>query len=55
MPSGPLRESLQNVKKYDAVFLNGNGENTLDIINNLKNIKNNFKNIKNNFKNNFRN
>ena len=38
IPSGPLRENLHNVKKYDAIFLNGNGENTLDIISTLKNI-----------------
>ena len=28
IPSGPLREDLKSIKKYDAVFLNGNGENT---------------------------
>ncbi len=27
IPSGPLREKLESLKKYDAVFLNGNGEN----------------------------
>ena len=27
LPSGPLRENLKSIKKYDAVFLNGNGEN----------------------------
>ena len=26
IPSGPLRENLSSLKKYDAVFLNGNGE-----------------------------
>ena len=39
IPSGPLREDLKNIKKYDAVFLNGNGENTIEIENILKNIK----------------
>jgi len=39
IPSGPLRENLKSVKKYDAVFLNGNGENTVEIENILKNIK----------------
>ena len=24
LPSGPLREKLNNLKKYDAVFINGN-------------------------------
>lgn len=27
IPAGPLREKLESLKKYDAVFLNGNGEN----------------------------
>ena len=36
IPSGPLRESLKNLIKYDVVFLNGNGENT----ENIKNIIN---------------
>ena len=39
LPSGPLRESLVNLKKYDAVFLNGNGEETKEIENIIKNIK----------------
>ena len=39
IPSGPLREDLKSIKKYDAVFLNGNGENTIEIENILKNIK----------------
>ena len=33
IPSGPLREGVNNIKKYDHVFLNGNYEN-------LENIKN---------------
>ena len=39
LPSGPLRESLENLKKYDAVFLNGNGEETNEIENIIKDIK----------------
>ena len=31
IPSGPLRESLKSLIKYDVVFLNGNGENTENI------------------------
>ena len=27
-PAGPLREKLENLKKYHAVIINGNGENT---------------------------
>ena len=27
IPSGPLREKLESLRKYDSVFLNGNGEN----------------------------
>jgi len=39
LPSGPLRESLENLKKYDAVFLNGNGEEINEIENIIKDIK----------------
>ncbi len=38
MPSGPLRESLKSLKKYDGVFLNGNGEEISKIKNIIKNI-----------------
>ena len=31
MPSGPLRESFKNIKKYKYIFLNGNMENIKDI------------------------
>tara|TARA_B100000795_G_scaffold254482_1_gene225430 strand:+ start:3884 stop:4822 length:939 start_codon:yes stop_codon:yes gene_type:complete len=27
IPAGPMREKLKSLRKYDAVFLNGNGEN----------------------------
>ena len=43
IPSGPLRESIQKLKNYDAVFLNGNEENTNELENIIKNIKNNLK------------
>ena len=33
IPSGPLREDLKSIEKYDAVFLNGNDENTIIIKN----------------------
>ena len=39
LPAGPLRENINNLKKYDAVFLNGNGEETSEIENIIKNIK----------------
>ena len=39
IPAGPLREKLKNIKKYDAIFLNGNGEETIEIENVIKNIK----------------
>ena len=39
LPSGPLREGLKSLKKYDAVFLNGNGEESIQIENTIKNIK----------------
>ena len=39
IPAGPLRENIKNLKKYDAVFLNGNGEETSEIENIVKNVK----------------
>jgi len=38
IPSGPLRENLQKLKKYNNVFLIGNGENTETIKNHILNI-----------------
>ena len=38
IPSGPLRENLQKLKKYKNVFLTGNGENTENIKNYILNI-----------------
>jgi len=43
LPSGPLRENLKSLKKYDAVFLNGNGEDTVSIEKIIKNINPNIK------------
>ena len=43
IPSGPLRENLNSIKKYDAVFLNGNGENIANIKNEIKLIKSDIK------------
>ena len=36
IPAGPLREKVNSLKKYDAVFLNGNNENTDDIVEKIK-------------------
>ena len=38
IPSGPLRENLTNLNKYDGIFLNGNCEENLTIKNTVKNI-----------------
>ena len=38
IPSGPLRESIKNLKKYKNVFLNGNNENIDDIIKYIHNL-----------------
>ena len=38
IPSGPLRESLKSLKKYDAIFLNGNGQQIANIENLIKKI-----------------
>ena len=37
-PSGPLRESINSLKSYNNVFLNGNEENLNDIKNQIKRI-----------------
>tara|TARA_B100000787_G_scaffold6417_1_gene4811 strand:+ start:1001 stop:1945 length:945 start_codon:yes stop_codon:yes gene_type:complete len=38
LPSGPLREKVNNLKFYDSIFLNGNGENTVNIKDEIKKI-----------------
>ena len=38
LPSGPLRESISNLRFYDNVFLNGNEEPLTDIKNQIKKI-----------------
>ena len=43
IPSGPLREKLKSIFKYDAIFLNGNEENNLDIKNSIKEINKNIR------------
>ena len=43
LPAGPLRESIKNLKKYDAVFLNGNSINESDF---EKKIQKDFPHIK---------
>ena len=41
IPSGPLRESITNIKEYNHVFLNGNQENEETLINELLKINSN--------------
>jgi len=38
IPSGPLREKLKSILKYDAIFLTGNEEDNSDIINSIQKI-----------------
>jgi tetraacyldisaccharide 4'-kinase len=38
LPSGPLRESINNLKFYENVFLNGNRESLIDIKDQIKKI-----------------
>ena len=38
IPSGPLRESFENIKNYDHIFLNGNLENLEEIKKQIANI-----------------
>ena len=41
IPSGPLRESITNMKKYNHAFLNGNQEHEETLINELLKINSN--------------
>ena len=41
LPSGPLRENINNLKSYENVFLNGNEESLIAIKNQIKNINTN--------------
>ncbi len=43
IPSGPLREKLKSILKYDAIFLNGNEEDNSYIKNSIKKIDTNIK------------
>ena len=36
IPAGPLREKINSIKKYDAIFLNGNDEYSDEIISKIK-------------------
>jgi tetraacyldisaccharide 4'-kinase len=49
IPSGPLRENLKSILKYDAIFLNGNGEDNFDIIKSIRKISNDIKNFETNY------
>tara|TARA_B100000780_G_scaffold262487_1_gene215655 strand:- start:1424 stop:2362 length:939 start_codon:yes stop_codon:yes gene_type:complete len=43
IPSGPLRERLKSINKYDAIFLNGNEEDSFEIKNSIKKVNKNIK------------
>ena len=43
IPAGPLREKLKDISKYDAIFLNGNQENTDNLKILIKRIKSDIK------------
>ena len=43
IPSGPLREELKSILKYDAIFLNGNAEDNSHIKDSIKKIDKNIK------------
>ena len=43
IPSGPLREKLNSLKKYDGIFLKSEKDSTIDQINLIKNINPNIK------------
>ena len=42
IPSGPLRESLKSIKNYDAIFINGQG-NDFNLVEKIRGIKKNIK------------
>ncbi len=50
IPSGPLREKISSLKKYDAVFLNGNNENLDEIISKIEEQNKNIKIFESNYK-----
>ena len=43
IPSGPLRERLKSINKYDAIFLNGNEEDNFEIKNSIKKVNKDIK------------
>ena len=43
IPAGPMREKISSLKKFDAVFLNGNSNNLEKIEDQIKNINSNIK------------
>jgi tetraacyldisaccharide 4'-kinase len=49
IPAGPLRENLKNLINYDAVFLNGNKENSEDIKNIIRIYNSNLKIFETNY------
>ena len=49
IPSGPLREKLESILKYDAIFINGNGEDTSHIKHSIREIDENIKIFETNY------
>jgi tetraacyldisaccharide 4'-kinase len=43
IPAGPLREKISSLKKYDAVLINGNNENSNEIVSEIKKHNKNIK------------
>ncbi len=43
IPAGPMREKISSLKKFDAVFLNGNSNNFEKIENQIQNVNSNIK------------
>ena len=43
IPAGPMREKISSLKRFDAVFLNGNSKNFEKIENQIQNINSNIK------------
>ena len=43
IPAGPLREKISSLKKFDAIFLNGNSKNIREIENQIKSVNSKIK------------
>ena len=50
IPAGPLREKINSLSKYDAIFLNGNNENSVEIVSEIKKYNENIRIFESSYK-----